>query len=96
MKLKFFKILLWKAYFDKGFSLLNYFKYIIAIIGVKVLFEGIALFWIFVLAFVYAVLCLILGRLWFHFHLIDTEHEINNIFNPFCKDVRNSISVNRK
>lgn len=90
-----YKILLWKAYFDKGFSLLNYVKYIIAIAGVGAVFQGMSFWWVFVAGVVYGLICLILGRLWFKFKLIDTENEIQNIFNPFQREMREHIS-NRK
>jgi len=85
--MRFYKVLLWKAYFDKGFSLTNYFKYVLLVFGwatndVKnTIIVGVV--WFFC--------CLIIGRLWFHFNLIDTENEINNIFNPFQREVRHYI-----
>ncbi len=75
-KKRFFKILLWKAYFDTGFGLLNYLKYVVAVVGVNAIFKGVSLFWILLIAFSYGVLCLVVGRIWFHFHLVDTENEI--------------------
>jgi len=83
MELK-FRLLLQKAYFDKGFGLTNYFKYVLILFGwatddVKnTIIVGIL--WI--------VSCWIIGRLWFRFKLVDIENEINNIFNPFQREVR--------
>jgi len=94
-----FRILLWKAFFDKGFGLLNYLKYILAIAGIGAVFQGISFIWIIVIGLIYAVICLILGRWWFKNHLIDVENEINNQFNPFQREVREHIkrkSVHRK
>lgn len=89
--MKFYRLLLWKAYFDKGFGLLNYLKYLIAVVGIGAIFKGVSLFWIAIAGLVYAVVCLVLGRVWFSYKLIETENEIQNIFNPFCKDVRKSL-----
>ena len=85
--MRLFKLLLWKAYFDKGFSLTNYFKYVLLLFG-----------WgtgdvraTIVVGVVWALVCLILGRVWFHYKIIETEHEIDNIFNPFAQEVRKHI-----
>lgn len=86
--MRFFKILLWKAYFDKGFALTNYLKYVLLVFGwatndIKTtIIVGVS--WCFS--------CLIIGKLWFKYRLVDTEQEINNLFNPFCHDVRNALS----
>jgi len=85
---KSYKLLLWKAYFDKGFSLTNYLKYIIAILGVGAVFKGFSLLWIVAVGVVYAVLCLILGRVWFYYKLVDTELEVYNKVNPFVREMR--------
>jgi len=85
--MKFFKVLLWKAYFDKGFSFLNYLKYGIAFFGLASQDVQTTL----IIAGIFGVLCLIFGRLWFYFKLIETENEIQNIFNPFCQEVREGL-----
>ena len=93
MGLKGYRFLLAKAYFDKGFALLNYFKYALALVLVKIdLTTG------FIVGAIYAVVCYIIGRLWYKAHLIDTELEIGNIFNPFQREVREKLGVpnNRK
>ena len=86
-KLRFFKTLLWKTYFDKGFALTNYFKYLLLVFGwatndVKTTI---------IIGIVWCLVCVILGKMWFKYRLIDTELEISNIFNPFCRDMRNSV-----
>lgn len=88
--MRFYKALLWKAYFDKGFSLLNYVKYIITIIGIGAVFNGMSLYTVAIIGVAYGIVCITLGRLWFHYRLIDTEQEILNIFNPFVHEMRNS------
>lgn len=90
-ELKCYKLLLWKRYFDTGFSLTNYFKYLLLIFGwatddVKTTI---------IIGIVWAFACLILGRLWFHYRLIDTEQEIMNIFNPFQREVRAKLNGER-
>lgn len=85
---KIYKILLWKAYFDKGFGLLNYVKYILAVAGVSAAFNGIEIKTIVIIGVIYGIVCLILGRLWFHYKLVDMEAEIQNKINPFQREIR--------
>lgn len=86
--MKGYKFLLAKAYFDKGFSLMNYLKYALALILVKVdLKTG------FILGACYAILCYVIGRIWYKTNLIDTENEIGNIFNPFQREVRKKLKI---
>jgi hypothetical protein len=82
--MRLYKFLLWKAYFDKGFSLTNYLKYFLVLFGWAT--EDIKT--TIIISAVWCLCCLIIGRLWFKFKLIETENEIANIFNPFCRDVR--------
>ncbi len=90
--MKLFKLLLLKAYFDKGLSLTNYFKYILAFVGIFELIEIKQALWI---GIIYCVLCFFLGWIWYKKGIIDTENEINNIFNPFQREVRKKLK-NRK
>jgi len=81
---KAYKFLLWKTYFDKGFSLTNYFKYVLLLFGwgtgdVKTT-TLIGIIWV--------IFCFILGWTWFKFKLIDTEIEVQNQVNPFVKEMR--------
>jgi len=89
--MRFYKALLWKAYFDKGYGLTNYFKYLLLAFGwatddVKTTI-AVGTLWAFS--------CLIIGRVWFHYKLIETENEVNNNFNPFQVEVRQAIKNKR-
>jgi len=95
MELNAFRILLWKTYFDKGYGLTSYFKYILAVMGAGAMFRGIELWWIFVIGISYGVVCFIIGKWWFDHKLIDVENEIANAFNPFQREVRAKLR-NRK
>lgn len=90
--MRFFKILLWKAYFDKGWATTNYIKYIIALFGIASLNVKLTL----IFGLLYAIFCLVLGRLWFKFKLVDAENEINNIVNPFQQDLRKKFGLPNK
>jgi len=86
--LRLYKTLLWKAYFDKGLSITNYFKWVIAFFGLASRDVKITL----IIAIGYAISCLILGRIWFHFKLVDTEHEIQNIVNPTLREIKEKVN----
>lgn len=85
------RLLVWKYYFDKGFSLLNYVKYFIAIFAIyevqildKVMITAL-------MAVTFFIICFFLGR---HFYTHDwnsIELEIQNKINPFVQEVRESI-----
>ena len=91
--LKLYKPLLWKFYFDKGIGLTSYVKYLFALLGFYSLQKDIPMEFLLFLGIAYAVFCLILGRLWCYFNLVDTETEITNIFNPFVKQVRHKLRL---
>jgi len=92
MALRLYKPILWKKYFDTGYGLTNYIFKVIAVFGLTA--NMIKTTIIFVL--IYSVFCLILGRLWLYSHLIDTETEISNMFNPFVKDMREKFGIPNK
>lgn len=85
-----YKLLLWKAYFDKGFGLTNYFKYLLLVFGWAT--DDVRTTVIIGIAWAFS--CLILGKIWFYFKLVDTEYEVQNNVNPFCNEVREAL-VNR-
>ena len=80
-----------KAYFDKGWGLLSYFKYIFALIGLGGLLTGYRLNLVIVGALIYGVVCYILGRVWFRYHFYEAEIEVGNIFNLFVRETREFI-----
>jgi len=95
MEQKKYKLLLLKAYFDKGLGLTNYIKYMIAFFGIASLNAKVTL----ILGIVYGVLCFIVGWVWFRFRLVEVEKEIENKYNLFVTEMREmsgSYSVNRK
>ncbi len=92
---RFFQV---KAYFDKGFGFLNYLKYLIFLLGMDGAFKGNTKFIIILIAG-YAVLCFIIGFIFYHCGLIEAENEVGNRYNLFQQEVRKAIntnSVNRK
>lgn len=93
--MRLYKTLLWKAYFDKGMAMMNYPIKVLMVLGIGAAFNDYSLFGIGIFGFIIGILALIIGRLWFHYRLIETEIEINNIFNPFCQEVRKKLKTKR-
>ena len=88
--MKFYKFALWKAYFDKGYGVTSYIKWAAAIFGISSAIQGIHLIWIFIGATLYFIFCFIIGWIWYKYGLTDAENEVQNRFNPFQKEIRNS------
>ena len=84
---KFWRILILKAYFDKGLGVTSYAKYFIAMFGIASRDVSTTL-WI---TFSYAISCFVVGYLWYRHNLVETENEINNVFNPFVAEMREKI-----
>lgn len=83
-ELRFYKLALHKAYFEKGYSLTNYVKYLIALFGLSSLNVKVTLS----LGVVYAFFCYFIGLGWYRFGFIEAEIEVSNQFNLFVKQVR--------
>lgn len=79
-----FKFLLWKRYFDTGYSLTGYVKYAIALFGISSLDVSTTL----TLGFVYALVCFAIGYLWYKYKFVEADNEISNRFNLFTREMR--------
>ena len=92
MGLRGYRILLWKKYFDTGYSLTNYVFKLIAVFGLtsQMLKSTI------IVLILYSFGCLILGRWWLYSRLLDTELEISNMFDPFVKDMRTKFDIKER
>ena len=82
--MRFFKFCLWKAYFEKGYALTSYVKYVIALFGLASQDLKITL----IAGVIYGFVCFFLGWIWFHYHIVDAEIEVQNQFNLFVKQMR--------
>lgn len=85
--MKLYNFCLFKAYFEKGYSLTNYVKYLIALFGLSSLNVKLTM----ILGVIYAISCLIIGYLWYKLGFIEAEIEVNNRFNLFVKEVRSKL-----
>ena len=87
--MRFYKLALLKAYFEKGYSFLSYPKYILFLMGLgdvisndgdysKVVMYGAIIF----------CLCFVVGWFFFKFEIVNAELEVGNQYNPFVKEMR--------
>lgn len=86
-----FKFCLWKAYFDQGYGLTNYFFKLVAVFGLTTQMAKAT----FIVLAVYSVACFFLGRWWYLYGFIDEQNEVGNLFNPFQREVRKALKTKR-
>ena len=79
-----------KGFFDKGWNLTNYLKYVFAFAGIFDFIDGRTAIMI---GCAYIASCFVLGWAWYNWNFQDVENDFNNKFNPF---VRKMLSKSRK
>jgi len=84
---KFLKFALHKRYFDTGFSVTNYLKYPLVLIGFAIPQPKA----IIIIATLYASFCYILGWWWLNYGMTEAETEVSNRYNPFVQEMRKLI-----
>ena len=90
-KVKGYKIALHKSYFDKGYGITSYLKYMIAYFGLASSDVKLTL----IIGFSYAIFCYLFGMFLFWVGYIEAEHEVSNQFNLFQKEMRTAIKTQR-
>lgn len=84
-----YKILWHKKRFDTGIGLTNYLKYFVAFFALA----SRNIEWTIYVGIGYGMVCYILGWLYIKYKWIDAENEINNILNPFQREVRAKLQL---
>jgi len=84
-----FKLLLLKAYFDKGYGFTSPVKWLLAVLGItsqdyKIILVG---------TFFYVVSCFIFGWLFYKYDWIRAQAEIDNRFNLFQQQMRKKFKI---
>lgn len=77
-----------KAYFEKGNSIINYAKYLIAFFGLA----SQDIYTTMILGVAYGITAYIIGVIWYRSQFIEAEIEVGNIFNIFVKEVRRELN----
>ncbi len=81
------KLNLHKRYFDIGYGLTQYFKYLIILFGISSLDVKKTL----VIGLIYGICCYILGFIWLNTDFYKAEIEVSNQNNLFVKETREMI-----
>ena len=85
-----YKLLLHKAYFERGYAMLSYVKYIAILLGLNSVLQDDWTIMIFIMGG-FAIFSYIVGMIWFRSGLTITEAEISNQYNYFMKEMRTKI-----
>ena len=87
--MKWFKLALFEAYFNKGYAKLSHLTKILLLVGfADVLATGGDPTRVIIGGILYAIFCLFIGWLIFKVRYIDAELEVENKFNPFVREMR--------
>ena len=86
--MKYYRFCLYKTYFEQGYNITNYVKYLIILGGLQEGFSTNRLTFTFIVAFVYAISCFFIGWGWYKFRFIDAEIEVRNKVDPFVREMR--------
>ena len=91
-----YKFNLWKAYFDTGYSMLSYPKYILFLVGLgDVIANDGEYIRVLVIGFFLAIVCLVFGKVWFKYRFIDYQLEVQNQYNPLAREIREKFIKNK-
>lgn len=87
-----YRLMLWKAYFDEGYGFTSYIKYLIAVIGISDAIINRNIWFVVGLGLVYGVLCFFLGAFIFKSGMKDATLDVQNAVNPHFQRVEKYIS----
>lgn len=82
-----FRFLMLKRYFEQGYNITGYIKYVIALFGISSLNVSTTM----ALGFGYAIFCFAVGYWWYRYGFIEIDTEIGNRFNYFVNEMRDKI-----
>ena len=80
-----YKLMLLKGYFDKGYGITSYLKYLIAFFALASRDIKTTL----IVGVVYGIFCFFFGYFWYKYDWTTAEMEVSNTFNKFVKEMRN-------
>lgn len=83
-----YKLVLYKTYFDKGYALTTYFKYLIILFGFYTVLTDIDFQFVIGIALLYGFACFFIGWYWLRGDWYKAEIEVGNRYNLFVKEMR--------
>ena len=88
--MRFYKLAFAYSAFNTGYSITAPIKWAAALFGITSVIDGSSPKLIIIGAVAYFLLCIAIGVPAFKFGWIDAIHEVQNRYNPFVKELRNS------
>ena len=92
--MRFFKLALQKAYFDKGYGVTSYFKYLVVLIGMERVISGDLKSTIIIMT-AYGIFCYLFGWAMYKYGYVEAEKEVENKFNLLAKQLRNKLKIEK-
>jgi len=86
--MKWYKLMLWKAYFDEGYGFTSYIKYLLGLFTISDAIVNSRIYTILIIGVLYGICCVGLGRYIFKSKMKDAMYEVQNAVNPFVRDMR--------
>ena len=86
--MKYYKFALHKSYFDRGYGITGYIKLLIILFGLYSFVAELPMEIMLAIGLLYGVSCYFIGRIWYTLGIVIAEHEVDNQFNLFQKELR--------
>ena len=85
--MKYYKLALWKNYFDQGYGITSYLKYLIAFFGLASRNIKTTM----IIGIIYGLLCFLIGYVCIKSGFFKAQIEVSNKYNLFVSEVRNKL-----
>ncbi len=85
--MKFYKLALLKSYFDAGYGITSYLKYMIAFFGLASADVKTTL----IIGVLYGISCFLIGWIAYQSGFIEAQAEVSNQYNLFQKEIRRKL-----
>lgn len=82
-----YRLILWKSYFDQGYSLTNYVKFPLGFFALSSRNVELTLYFVAI----YSILCFFLGYFWFKYGWVKVQQEVSNKYNLFVEEMRENL-----
>jgi len=87
-----YRLCLWKAYFDKGRSVTNYFVFFLVLFGWYAFVKDLPVEITIILGVVYLMSCAFIGKFWYYHGFMEAEQEVTNHYNLFVIEMREKLN----